>query len=84
MGALDAFTRPLSHYLSQEDVMRVEAAYLYSERAHQGQTRASGEPYVTHPLAVASILSDWKFDADGLIAALLHDVIRNSAASSPI
>lgn len=73
-----AFTRHLEHYLPKSDLLRVEQAYRYSERAHRGQKRASGEPYITHPVAVASILSDWRFDADGLIAALLHDVIEDT------
>jgi GTP diphosphokinase / guanosine-3',5'-bis(diphosphate) 3'-diphosphatase len=78
MSDLSDFTRHLSHYLTAHDLARIEAAYRYSDTAHAGQTRASGEPYITHPLAVASILSDWKFDADGLIAALLHDVIEDT------
>jgi GTP diphosphokinase / guanosine-3',5'-bis(diphosphate) 3'-diphosphatase len=78
MSDLSTFTRHLANYLSPADLRRVEAAYRYSEKAHAGQTRASGEPYISHPLAVASILSDWRFDADGLIAALLHDVIEDT------
>jgi GTP diphosphokinase / guanosine-3',5'-bis(diphosphate) 3'-diphosphatase len=78
---LSTFTRHLSQYLPAHDLERVETAYRYSEHAHAGQTRASGEPYISHPLAVASILSDWKFDADGLIAALLHDVIEDTAVA---
>jgi GTP diphosphokinase / guanosine-3',5'-bis(diphosphate) 3'-diphosphatase len=78
---LSTFTRHLSQYLPADDLARVETAYRYSEHAHAGQTRASGEPYISHPLAVASILSDWKFDADGLIAALLHDVIEDTAVA---
>jgi GTP diphosphokinase / guanosine-3',5'-bis(diphosphate) 3'-diphosphatase len=78
MTVLSTFTRHLSQYLPAAELARVESAYRYSEHAHAGQTRASGEPYITHPLAVASILSDWKFDADGLIAALLHDVIEDT------
>ena len=78
MTVLSTFTRHLSQYLPDVELARVEAAYRYSENAHAGQKRASGEPYITHPLAVASILSDWKFDADGLIAALLHDVIEDT------
>jgi GTP diphosphokinase / guanosine-3',5'-bis(diphosphate) 3'-diphosphatase len=78
---LSTFTRHLSQYLPADELARVESAYRYSEHAHAGQTRASGEPYISHPLAVASILSDWKFDADGLIAALLHDVIEDTAVA---
>ncbi len=78
MTVLSTFTRHLSHYLPEAELARVETAYRYAEHAHAGQTRASGEPYITHPLAVASILSDWKFDADGLISALLHDVIEDT------
>jgi len=64
----------LSGYLKPEDVGRVEAAYHFSADAHEGQFRISGDPYISHPVAVASIVADWHLDAQALIAALLHDV----------
>jgi GTP pyrophosphokinase len=53
----------------------------FSESAHRGQFRKSGEPYITHPLAVASILSQWRLDAHGLAAALLHDVMEDTTVT---
>ena len=56
-------------------------AFEFSETAHRGQFRKSGEPYITHPLAVASILSQWRLDAQGLAAALLHDVMEDTSVT---
>jgi GTP diphosphokinase / guanosine-3',5'-bis(diphosphate) 3'-diphosphatase len=75
------FTRHLGHYLPTPDIALVERAFEFSESAHRGQYRKSGEPYITHPLAVASILSEWRLDAEGLAAALLHDVMEDTAVS---
>ncbi len=71
----------LQTYLKPEDVGRVEAAYHFSADAHAGQFRISGDPYVTHPVAVASIVADWHLDAQALIAALLHDVMEDTHIS---
>ena len=68
-----------SGYLKPEDIEQLQSAYHFSEAAHEGQFRKSGEPYITHPLAVASILSQWRLDAQGLAAALLHDVMEDLA-----
>jgi GTP pyrophosphokinase len=78
MSEIAEFTRHLGHYLQPPEVALVERAFAFSEQAHQGQFRKSGEPYITHPLAVASILSQWRLDAQGLAAALLHDVMEDS------
>jgi guanosine-3',5'-bis(diphosphate) 3'-pyrophosphohydrolase len=56
----------------------VRRAYYYAEQAHEGQFRRSGEPYVTHPLAVASILCEMHMDPQSLMAAMLHDVIEDT------
>src|SRR3954471_12646348 len=66
-------------YLKPKDVARLEDAYRFSEAAHAGQTRQSGEPYISHPLAVAEILADWHLDGQTLIAALLHDVTEDTS-----
>jgi len=79
MSEIAEFTRHLGHYLPPPDVALVERAFEFSESAHRGQFRKSGEPYITHPLAVASILSQWRLDAQGLAAALLHDVMEDTA-----
>ncbi|MCC6869285.1 MAG: bifunctional (p)ppGpp synthetase/guanosine-3',5'-bis(diphosphate) 3'-pyrophosphohydrolase [Burkholderiales bacterium] len=81
MSEIAEFTKRLGHYLPAPDVALVNRAFEFSETAHRGQLRKSGEPYITHPLAVASILSQWRLDAQGLAAALLHDVMEDSAVS---
>ncbi len=68
-----------SDYLKPEDIAQLQAAYNFSESAHEGQFRKSGEPYIAHPLAVANILAQWHLDAQALIAALLHDVVEDTA-----
>ena len=59
------------------DEERLETAYRLGRRAHDGQTRASGEPYFTHPIAVAHLLADMHFDLDTIITALLHDTVED-------
>jgi GTP diphosphokinase / guanosine-3',5'-bis(diphosphate) 3'-diphosphatase len=81
MSEIAEFTRHLGHYLPPPDVELVERAFEFSESAHRGQYRKSGEPYITHPLAVASILSQWRIDAQGLAAALLHDVMEDTSVT---
>ena len=77
-GQFDTFLTSLAVYLKSEDVERIAAAYVYSDVAHAGQMRASGEEYITHPLAVAAICAAWKLDAQALMAALLHDVVEDT------
>ena len=60
------------------DVTLIERAYAVAERAHRGQTRKSGDPYITHPLAVANILAELGMDTTTLIAALLHDTVEDT------
>jgi GTP pyrophosphokinase len=78
MSSLEALTSQLN-YLRPEEVARVTAAYELSKAAHEGQFRLSGEPYVSHPLAVAQILAEWHLDEQVLIAGLLHDVMEDTA-----
>ncbi len=73
-GALD--------YLEPADQESFARAYQFSARAHEGQFRKDGLPYVTHPLAVAEILASWHLDITTLIAALLHDVVEDTGVSS--
>ena len=68
----------LTSYLARDQVNSVRRAYFYAEQAHDGQYRHSGDPYVTHPLAVASILSEMHMDHQSLMAAMLHDVIEDT------
>ncbi len=64
-------------YLSAPDFEQVRLAYRFADESHLGQIRHSGEPYITHPIAVASQCADWKLDAQALMAALLHDAIED-------
>ena len=66
-------------YLKPKDVARLAEAYRFSEAAHAGQTRQSGDPYISHPLAVAGILAEWHLDGQTLMAALLHDVTEDTS-----
>ncbi len=70
-------------YLSREDIALVRKAYRFADEAHLGQLRSSGEPYITHPIAVAAQCADWKLDAQALMAALLHDAIEDCGVSKP-
>ncbi len=78
MPGIDAFADRLSSYLGPDQVNLVRRAYYYAEQAHDGQRRRSGEPYVTHPLAVSNILADMHMDHQSLMAAMLHDVIEDT------
>ena len=79
--AYRVFLDTLRDYLTQEDVQRVETAYLYAAQAHALQKRMSGEPYITHPLAVAGAVAEWKMDTEAIMAALLHDVMEDTGTS---
>ncbi|QDL53580.1 RelA/SpoT family protein [Rhodoferax aquaticus] len=64
-------------YLSPADIEQVRLAYRFADEAHLGQMRNSGEPYITHPIAVAAQCAEWKLDAQALMAALLHDALED-------
>ena len=74
-------TDKLSSYLDRKEVAKVARAYKYSEQCHQGQMRQSGDPYISHPLAVANILADMRMDHESLMAGLLHDVIEDTGVT---
>ena len=78
MPSIDNLAERLSTYLGADQVNLVRRAYFYAEQAHDGQLRRSGEAYVSHPLAVASILTDMHMDHHSLMAAMLHDVIEDT------
>ena len=78
-AAASALFKDWSGYLKPEDISQLESAFHFSEHAHEGQFRQSGEPYISHPLAVASILADWHLDSQALTAALLHDVMEDTS-----
>ncbi|MFN3368542.1 MAG: HD domain-containing protein, partial [Thermus sp.] len=68
---------PLLDYLPAGEREKVREAYLFAEEAHRGQVRKSGEPYITHPVAVAEILASLRMDADTVMAGLLHDTLED-------
>ncbi len=71
----------ISEYHPEADLGIIERAYIYSARVHEGQVRLSGEPYLSHPLEVAGILTDMKLDAISVAAGFLHDVIEDTHAA---
>ncbi len=73
--------RPTLAYLRPADIGLVEEAYEFSDAAHHGQRRQSGDPYISHPIAVAQIVADWQLDAQAIMAALLHDVMEDTAVT---
>ncbi len=81
MGHITELQQALSAYLKPVDLARIEDAFNLAEEAHRGQFRKSGDPYISHPIAVAEILSQWQLDTQTLIAALLHDVVEDTTVS---
>src|ERR1700704_3156277 len=79
-----ALFKEWSGYLRPEDISQLQSAYDFSEAAHEGQFRKSGEPYISHPLAVANILAKWHLDAQALTAALLHDVMEDTSVTKAV
>ncbi len=71
----------IAEYNPDGDFDIIDRAYIYSARVHDGQVRLSGEPYLSHPLEVADILSDMRLDTESIAAALLHDVIEDTPAT---
>lgn len=72
----------LSSYLPEDQVKKIQDAYVIAKNAHEGQTRSSGEPYITHPVAVATILANMHLDCDAIRAALLHDVVEDTPVTA--
>jgi GTP diphosphokinase / guanosine-3',5'-bis(diphosphate) 3'-diphosphatase len=70
-------------YLDAAGVEQVRQAYRFADEAHLGQIRNSGEPYITHPIAVAAQCATWKLDAQALMAALLHDSLEDCGVTKP-
>jgi len=78
MESIAALSKKLEDYLNPAEVKQVNKAYDFACEAHSGQYRSSGDPYVSHPVAVASILSTLRMDEDSLSAAMLHDVMEDT------
>ncbi|MGH8706650.1 MAG: HD domain-containing protein, partial [Burkholderiales bacterium] len=81
MAAVQSLDASRFGYLKKADIARLADAYRFSESAHAGQKRQSGDPYISHPLAVAEILAGWHLDGQALMAALLHDVMEDTAVT---
>ncbi|KKW67048.1 guanosine-3',5'-bis(diphosphate) 3'-pyrophosphohydrolase [Lampropedia cohaerens] len=79
-NAYAGFARTIA-YLSEDDQARVERAFAFAQQAHAGQYRNSGEPYITHPIAVAQLCAQWHLDSPALAAALLHDAMEDCGVS---
>ena len=77
VASVTQLTNKLAEYLDPAELKKVKEAYRFSDEAHLGQMRISGEPYISHPIAVAEICADWKLDAQAIMAALLHDVMED-------
>ncbi|MES2998941.1 MAG: bifunctional (p)ppGpp synthetase/guanosine-3',5'-bis(diphosphate) 3'-pyrophosphohydrolase [Pseudomonadota bacterium] len=79
MQLFSELKQELQEYLSSDLIQRIYSAYQFAAKAHAGQQRHSGDPYITHPLAVAKILAQMRMDPQTLIVAILHDVIEDTA-----
>jgi GTP diphosphokinase / guanosine-3',5'-bis(diphosphate) 3'-diphosphatase len=78
MQMFEPLKQIIQTYLPQKQLDMIQDAYIYARDAHEGQYRSSGEPYITHPVAVACILADLRLDSDTITAALLHDTIEDT------
>lgn len=77
IASITDLTTSLAEYMSPTDLKMVKDAYRFSDEMHLGQVRKSGEPYISHPIAVAEICAEWKLDVQAIMAALLHDVMED-------
>ena len=81
VASLEPLLTQVREYLPAKDIKRIRDAYRLSDQAHLGQFRSSGDPYITHPIAVAQICAGWHLDSDVLMAALLHDVLEDTGVT---
>src|SRR5680860_586236 len=79
VGAVDTLIKTVRLHHPKVDLSIIERAYVTAEQAHEGQVRRSGEPYITHPVAVAQILADLGIGTKTIAAALLHDTVEDTA-----
>ena len=80
VASLAALTDKLG-YLPKAEHKKVHEAFKFADEAHLGQFRATGEPYITHPIAVAGLCADWKLDVQAIMAALMHDTIEDQGVT---
>lgn len=81
MGEFEQLHHEISQYCSKAQLADIERAYLFAKKAHGNQIRYTGEPYITHPVAVASILAQMHMDSPTIMAAILHDVVEDTSIS---
>lgn len=81
VAGVDRLLSQAAEYLEQEQVEEIERAYEFGAKAHEGQKRMSGEPYITHPVAVATVLASMRMDRATVIAAILHDVLEDTPST---
>ncbi len=81
LKTVDELIKKIASYHPTADLKFVEKAYDFSERAHEGQIRRSGEPYISHPLSVAGILADLRLDLESVVTGLLHDTVEDTVVT---
>ncbi len=84
MQTINDLSKLIGTYLQPEQVQKVQRAYQFSAKAHEGQKRKSGEPYIHHPLEVAYILGEMHMDHQTIMAAILHDVIEDTPTAKTV
>src|SRR3954464_7937173 len=77
VASVSQLSAKLAEYLTPSELKKVKESSRFSDEMHLGQVRKSGEPYISHPIAVAEICADWKLDAQAIMAAFLHDVMED-------
>ncbi len=77
VASVTQLTQKIAEYLTPSEIKKIKEAYRFADQMHLGQIRKSGEPYISHPIAVAEICADWKLDSQAIMAALLHDVMED-------
>lgn len=82
MDSYSSLQNLLELYMRQEDIEFIHSVYLFAKNAHEGQMRKSGDPYIIHPIAVASILAERQLDSRVIASALLHDVVEDTEYGS--
>src|SRR5438128_9594183 len=82
MIRLNDILERVNTYRPEADLDLIKKAYVYSAKAHQGQVRKSGEPYLVHPLEVSGLLADMKLDEFAICAGILHDTVEDTVATT--
>ena len=80
--SVESLVSSVSSYFPAADLGLIKKAYAFADKAHQGQRRRSGDPYVVHPLGVASLIAELKLDVPSICAGLLHDCVEDTSATN--